>query len=594
MFARHKGAPSSHPTAPRQRRPIPIDDGDLLRRAATARNGTKFSALMNGDTSAYKSASEADLALCGLLAFWTDGNTERIDRIFRTSGLMRTKWDERRGDRTYGEDTIARACSARAAEAATDRNGLRPRRLTPTRGQSSTSTPLDNSIIRLDPADPLETARTYVQRMHLVDGVLALRHHAGGFYRFASDSAYTPYEPGTSRAELYTFLGSAHRLDGEPFRPTKSRIENVIDGLRAVCNLPARHQPPCWLQDSPGWDPLDVLACRNGLLHIPTRCLLDATPSFFTLNALTFEFNADAPPAARWLSFVQELWPSDEESRNTLQELLGYLLTPRTHLQKIAMLVGPKRSGKGTIGRTIRRLLGPHNVCGPTLASLSRQFGLSTLIGKSAAIIADARVAGRTDTGVVIERLLSISGEDALSVPRKFLPDWSGPLTTRFVLMTNELPRLEDASGALASRFVILRLHNSFYGCEDHTLAEQFVSELPGILNWALEGYDRLRARGRFQQPPAAADLIRQFEDLGSPVHAFIRDRCELGSQFEIRQDLLFEGWKTWCAEVGREKPGTTQSLGRSLYASVPGLAEVQHRHDGVPKRYYRGLRLSQ
>ena len=64
--------------------------------------------------------------------------------------------------------------------------------------------------------------------------------------------------------------------------------------------------------------------------------------------------------------------------------------------------------------------------------------------------------------------------------------------------MTNELPRLEDQSGALASRFVVLTVRESFYGREDPDLLDRFVPELPAILNWALEGWDRLYQRGRF------------------------------------------------------------------------------------------------
>ena len=56
--------------------------------------------------------------------------------------------------------------------------------------------------------------------------------------------------------------------------------------------------------------------------------------------------------------------------------------------------------------------------------------------------------------------------------------------------MTNELPRIEDASGALSSRFIVLTLTQSFYGREDHSLLDRFIPELPGILLWALNGSD--------------------------------------------------------------------------------------------------------
>jgi primase-polymerase (primpol)-like protein len=85
------------------------DDAELLRRASEAANGDKFRRLWADDTAGYQSPSEADLALCRLLAFWTGPDPDRIDRLFRQSGLMRPKWDERRGGRTYGQVTVGKA-----------------------------------------------------------------------------------------------------------------------------------------------------------------------------------------------------------------------------------------------------------------------------------------------------------------------------------------------------------------------------------------------------------------------------------------------------------------------------------------------------
>ena len=95
--------------------PLPIDDDALLARAKTARNGEKFSALWSGDISGYPSHSEADMALCAMLALTTNGNSEQIDRLFRRSGLMRPKWDSGRGDSTYGADVIAKAVTSTPA-----------------------------------------------------------------------------------------------------------------------------------------------------------------------------------------------------------------------------------------------------------------------------------------------------------------------------------------------------------------------------------------------------------------------------------------------------------------------------------------------
>lgn len=98
---------------PQPKRADPVVGGDvgLLQRARSAKNGAKFSALYDdGDTSEYRSGSEADMALCSFLAFWCRKEPAAMDRLFRGSHLMREKWDEQHGDETYGAMTIRRAC----------------------------------------------------------------------------------------------------------------------------------------------------------------------------------------------------------------------------------------------------------------------------------------------------------------------------------------------------------------------------------------------------------------------------------------------------------------------------------------------------
>ena len=134
----------------------------------------------------------------------------------------------------------------------------------------------------------------------------------------------------------------------------------------------------------------------------------------------------------------------------------------------------------------------------PTLAGLGTNFGLAPLIGKRVAIISDARLSGRADQHAIAERLLSITGEDALTIDRKYKSAWTGQLQTRFLIISNELFRLADASGALASRFILLMLAKSFYGQEDRNLTKKLMTELPGILNWAAAGWVRARTARSF------------------------------------------------------------------------------------------------
>ena len=95
----------------------------------------------------------------------------------------------------------------------------------------------------------------------------------------------------------------------------------------------------------------------------------------------------------------------------------------------------------------LTELLGRGHVAGPTLASMGTNFGLSPLLGKPLAIISDARL-GSAPAHTVVERLLSITGEDMLTVDRKFRDPWSGKLPTRFVVLSNELPRFKRQLGS--------------------------------------------------------------------------------------------------------------------------------------------------
>lgn len=86
-----------------------LSDEEIVQKASKAVNADKFIPLWNGDALADAGAdhSALDLRLCSILAFYSGGNAEQMDRLFRESGLMRDKWDSRRGNGTYGDMTIA-------------------------------------------------------------------------------------------------------------------------------------------------------------------------------------------------------------------------------------------------------------------------------------------------------------------------------------------------------------------------------------------------------------------------------------------------------------------------------------------------------
>lgn len=446
----------------------------------------------------------------------------------------------------------------------------------------------------LDPRDPMQVARALVAAHFVNDDHRLLHRHRGTFWRF-QENHYALADQETVRAAVWSFLEGAQRHgdDGKPvpFKPNGARVSDVLDALASVCNLDSRIDPPSWLD---GADDLPVaaemFALGNGLLHLPSGELYPPTPSYFGLTASEVEFDPDAPDPKHWLAFLGDLFGNDESAIIALQDWFGYALSSDTSQQKIMFVVGPRRSGKGTIARVLTALVGRENVANPTLASLQTPFGLAPLIGKPLAFITDARLGSRSDQAAITERLLSISGEDALTIDRKFIPAWTGRLPTRFAIMTNELPRISDTSGALVGRLIVLVLERSFYGREDPALTARLLTELSGILNWSLHGYRRLRQRGYFVQPASAREAIDDLEMLASPIKAFLNNRCHVRPGLTVPVELLYQTWKVWCDSVGRKEAGTKQTFGRDLKAAIPSLRTTQPRDGDSRYRSYEGV----
>jgi putative DNA primase/helicase len=451
------------------------------------------------------------------------------------------------------------------------------------------------------PGDPMRVARQFVAEHYADERGARLVHHRGGFYAWAG-THWPEGEDRRVRSDVYRWLETAFYWkpvkdkppELVPFEPTKMKVANVTEALQAVVHIDGRTDAPTWLDHDEHVTATEIVAMENGLLHLPTRTLLEHTPALFNEHALPFEFNPEARPPERWLRFLHELWEDDDESIATVQELFGYSLSGDTSLQKIFCLVGPKRAGKGTIARVLQGLHGAHNVAGPTLSSLTHNFGLAPLIAKPLAVISDARLGTRSDSSIAVERLLSISGEDTLTVDVKYRAAWTGRLPTRILVLTNELPELRDSSGALASRFVLLVLTRSFYGHENPKLTEELLAGASGILNWSLEGLDRLRERGHFLQPKTSHEALRNLEDLASPIGAFVRDRCTVAPDAEVAKDALWAAWKEWCDFEGKARPGTRAVLIRDLRAAVPGIKLRRPRIDGERVYTIVGLTVNQ
>jgi len=445
----------------------------------------------------------------------------------------------------------------------------------PSRAESS------DRVILPPPGQPLAVARELADRLPATDGERHLAWWRGDFYRWAG--AHWEVEEVTDIEHwLYAETGDAIWLapakkEGEPpvempWAPTRKKVGDLAHAL-GVGEL---HR---------GGEEDRVLAAANGVIEqssagVPRRRqLLPHRPGRFNLFSLPFDYDP-AASAPGWRAFLDQVLPDDQEAQDFLGEWFGYVLSGRTDQQKMAALIGKKRSGKGTIARVLGALVGKESVAGLNLGLLGGTFGLEPFVGAALAVASDVRWHSR-NIGDAVQILLEVTGEDQVTVHRKNKTAWKGRLGVRFMLMSNDTPTFSDRSGALVDRMLYVSFRQSFFGREDVGLTDRLMGELPGILNWALDGLDRLDNRGRFTQPKSGEAEAESTRRLADPIGSFIEDWCVIEPGQRISLDHLFLKYQNWCESEGRFRDTTTKEIfSRDLRAKVDGLSSTRARDD--------------
>ena len=438
------------------------------------------------------------------------------------------------------------------------------------------------------PSQPLEVAHRFG------DG-LATAGHAPRFWAQQwwtyTGTHYILREDHEITGRLYQTLRHAEYRDAHgdlvPWNPDQTKTNKVIHALKTPPRLVrSTVRPGSWLQTDHG----SVIPCGNGLLKTSDRTLLAHTPDYFGHFALTFDYDPKAPKPKRWLQFVKEVMPGDPTAQKVLQEFLGYILSGRTDLHKALMLLGPKRCGKGTIDRLIRDLVGADAHTGMSASNLNDRFGLEQLVGKTVATFSDHRLS--MNGKQFVETVLRVTGEDTVTVQQKNRKDWVGKLGTRMIFLSNVMPTLPDASGALVSRMLPIWMPTSFFGREDHELGAKLAAELPGILNWALDGLDRLAKQGKFTELTSERNktLVEEMLSASNPLRQFIDEHCDEQADLEVDKQKFYDNWALWARKNGHE-PGSITSLTKSLMA-IYGPDVAGRAGSGGRSRVYKGLRI--
>lgn len=453
----------------------------------------------------------------------------------------------------------------------------------------------------VDPRDPMAVARQFLAaEFPVVEGVTTLRIWKTDWYRWTGP-CWREISREEMTAQIYLWLEQQFQRtkDGgvTPVKPGKTLVGEVMEAAKAVILVPNDVEVPAWIETrDDDWTATEMVSVENGLLHLPTAKLRQHTPRLFALNSIQASWNADAwekkTEPKEFLKFLGQVIKEDTGAQvKLLQEMFGYMLTPDTKYQTAFMLIGPRRSGKGTIGRILQKLHAKDYVS-PSLNGLADKYGKQSLIGKTIAVVPDVRIGPKTDLGSVAETILSITGEDPQTVQRKWIGDWTGFIKTRFLLMANSVPRLHDHDTVLASRFFYLRTDQSYFGREDRDLGDRLMEEINLILLWAVRGWQQLNKAGRFTESDTHKSVLKGAETVMGPIRAFIDTCCNKEPELFEETFDLYTAFQSFAEEngVGHFEMAT---FAKKLHSEMPTLKTYQPRTGGnVRRNCKKGLEL--
>jgi P4 family phage/plasmid primase-like protien len=311
------------------------------------------------------------------------------------------------------------------------------------------------------------------------------------------------------------------------------------------------------------WDSGDTIATANGMINLRTREFGPHDPALFARRKIgsTYEPGRECPKFLRFLAgcFGNRTAGEREEFMGVLQDFFGAMLAIRTlsrEQRKALLLLGPSRTGKTQIAIIARRLIG-EPVAAPSIIDLTKEFGLQALYGARAWIRDDAVNEGDAlDPG----RFKTIITGEPVDVNRKGRSYVTVSFELPVLLTANSLPRARDATDAIYNRCIVLdmtsvvseeraeELARGFGFTHATALADAiYEEEAPGILNWALDGLDRLRERGRYHLPDSIRVSVQHFKDANNPIGEWARSALRMTGHGKVsRPDLLcaYHGWQ--------------------------------------------------
>lgn len=388
--------------------------------------------------------------------------------------------------------------------------------------------------------------------------------------------------------QLYAYHGGVYRPDGEAVvkgltqkllsnESRRNRKEETLDFINTATRLQENEKERINPDDG-------IVNVKNGLLDVETGELKPHTPKRLSTIQLpvTYDPEADCP---RIKQFLNEVIPLDAVP--TIQEFIGYCLTPDTRHHKALMFTGTGSNGKSTLIELIKALIGKTNMVSIPVQALSdSRWKRADLEGKLLNAFADLSHKALESSSYF---KMIVSGEEIDAERKNKDPFYFRPFAKQ-IFSANELPGSYDTSEAYMRRWIIINFPHQFKPGKnaDENLVDKLTTdiELSGLLNFALEGFRRLREQGKFTENESTRQALQAYKENIDNVARFMGEECTVHTKARCIKTQLFTAYENWCNETG------AKALGRyKFYERVKRMENVNEERT-KNERFFTGIAL--
>lgn len=533
-----------------------LSDESVLQKASCSKNSERFKALWNGKVPDGKSPSEADMALCSMLAFWCGKDLEQMDRLFRRSKLMRDKWDRPQSGSTYGRLTLEKA-------AATVLNTYSP--ISAISADEEFTEEITQDLQVLKPFSNSKYPCTDIGNSNLF----------ADYYKHIA--RYVP-----QRKQWFVYDGKAWISDTGNLKVMNlcKKLANKLmhyaldvkdEDTRKlyidyVKKWQTRRTREIILRDAQDIHPISMsefdtniylLNCKNGTLNLNDGSFYEHKPTDYITKVAGVNYDPTAK-CERWETFIAEVMSGDALKAEFLQKSLGYALTGDTRYETMFILFGATtRNGKGTSMETFLKICGDYGkTCRPETIGM-KPNNSSSAPSEDVARLSGARFVNisEPDKKLTLSAALlkTLTGNDTINA--RFLHENSFDFKPQFKIFTNtnHLPLVTDLTLLTSGRVKIIPFERHFEEWEqDKGLKAEFSKEknLSGILNWVLEGYEKLQQTG-FEVPLSVQRATNAYQQENDKFGQFVDECLEVDATYEERTSHIYSEYQSWCYANG-------------------------------------------